>query len=345
MTFLNTTLLLAVAAIGIPIVLHLTARREPKQVSFPSIRLLKRRFETNRTKIRVRRWWLLALRILAIAAVAFALAGPIIQGQASIVWSTIAIVAAFAVALLALGSLAASRGSGKSLTYGLLIAGALMLSSAVGWGVITAASADPPQLDASRPVALVILVDNGPMSYWREGSTTQIDSLRRASKDLLLAVHPESRLALVDRSSTPATFALDLAGAVSKADALEPLENAQSLTTRFDAALRLLASSEFESKQLVLIGSAGNVNASSEALETSLGRASEIGARFTFWNIENAPALNRRLSLPVLSDQTPAPQTPITVTATVSVQGAGESAVATDQGSEDSKSSMTRVTA
>ena len=67
MTFVNTALLFALAAVGIPIALHLIARKEPKQVMFPSVRLLTQRFETNRSKVRVRRWWLLALRIAAFA--------------------------------------------------------------------------------------------------------------------------------------------------------------------------------------------------------------------------------------------------------------------------------------
>ena len=67
-TFLNATLIFGVAATAVPILLHLIARREPRKVVFPSIRLLTKRFESNRSRMRVRRWWLLALRIAAVAA-------------------------------------------------------------------------------------------------------------------------------------------------------------------------------------------------------------------------------------------------------------------------------------
>ncbi|MEO1616705.1 MAG: BatA domain-containing protein [Planctomycetota bacterium] len=321
MTFLNTTLLFALVAIGIPIALHLTARREPKQVSFPSIRLLRKRFETNRTKVRVRRWWLLALRILALAAVAFALAGPVINGQTSLVWSTIAIIAAFAVALLALASVAATRGGQKALTLALLIAGGLALLTALGWGALTLASSASPELDASRPVALAIVVDNGPLSSLRDAGEIQLESIRDAAIQLLMAVHPESRLSFIDRSGTPATFALDRSGALSKAETFESLESAQSLPARIDAALRLLGSSDLESKQLVVIGSLYESSLPPDTLEELFTRGNEAGVRTTLWRIEAPVTANRSLSTPLLSDPSPAPNSPVTVSAMLSITG------------------------
>ena len=89
MTFLNATLLFGLAAITVPVVLHLIARREPRKVVFPSIRFLTKRVESNRSRLRVRRWWLLALRILAVAMLAIALARPAIHQSLSITWLTI----------------------------------------------------------------------------------------------------------------------------------------------------------------------------------------------------------------------------------------------------------------
>ncbi|MEE2935991.1 MAG: BatA domain-containing protein, partial [Planctomycetota bacterium] len=67
MTFFNATLIFGITAIAVPLVLHLVARREPRKVVFPSVRFLTKRFESNRSRLRVRRWWLLALRIAALA--------------------------------------------------------------------------------------------------------------------------------------------------------------------------------------------------------------------------------------------------------------------------------------
>ena len=122
MTFLNATLVLGVMAAAVPIVLHLLAKREPKKVVFPSVRFLVQRFESNRSRLRVRRWWLLALRILALALLALALARPVIHQSLSVTWLTIALIAAFGVALLIMASIALSRASSKGMAYGLAAA-------------------------------------------------------------------------------------------------------------------------------------------------------------------------------------------------------------------------------
>ncbi len=78
MSFLSPLLLAGIALIGIPIALHLAMRREPQRLVFPALRLLKRRRQVNETRLRLRRWLLLALRCLAVALLALALARPVL---------------------------------------------------------------------------------------------------------------------------------------------------------------------------------------------------------------------------------------------------------------------------
>ena len=68
MSFLSAGLLAGLVATGIPIALHLLARQQPRRVIFPATRFLKQSLDTHRDRLQVRRWWLLALRILAVAA-------------------------------------------------------------------------------------------------------------------------------------------------------------------------------------------------------------------------------------------------------------------------------------
>ena len=160
MTFLNASLIFAVAAVSIPIALHLIARREPRKVVFPSIRLLTQRLQSNRSRLRVRRWWLLALRIAAVAAFALALARPAIDRSLSVTWLTIGLVAALGVALLAMASVALSRGQSRSLVYSLTGAAGVALLIAMLWGGYTYASGPQLSLDRVEPVSIAILLDN-----------------------------------------------------------------------------------------------------------------------------------------------------------------------------------------
>ena len=80
MSFLNPVFLFGLLAASIPLIIHLFTRRRPRDVPFPSLEFLS---EVNRSEIRrlrIKQWLLLLLRVLAIAAIAFAMARPALKG-------------------------------------------------------------------------------------------------------------------------------------------------------------------------------------------------------------------------------------------------------------------------
>ncbi|MEM6798812.1 MAG: BatA domain-containing protein [Planctomycetota bacterium] len=81
MSFLTPALTAGALMIAAPIILHLVMRREPQPLVFPALRFVRNRRSTNQTRLKLRHWILLALRCLAIAALAFALARPVLQGS------------------------------------------------------------------------------------------------------------------------------------------------------------------------------------------------------------------------------------------------------------------------
>ena len=62
MTFIHPLLLGGLVLVGIPIVLHLIMRQQPKHLIFPAFRFLQLRHRTNQRKLRLRHLLLLALR-------------------------------------------------------------------------------------------------------------------------------------------------------------------------------------------------------------------------------------------------------------------------------------------
>ena len=324
MTFQNTALLVALAAVGIPIALHFLARREPRRVVFPSVRLLSEHFETNRSKLRIRRWWLLALRIAAVALAAIALARPVIAGKLSMAWTSIGILMLTGVILLALATISASQSQTKKLTWSLLGIAGLLICLALTWGGFSLANADRLELDTTAPVALVIVVDNGPLSAWQTAGEACYEEMRSAAKQLIATANSQSRIAVVDRSSTPATFSLDVSGALAKADNLQALQVARPLQSRIEAAARLLQSSEIASRQLVVLS---NLEQSSfPEIDSSRlsGLINESSIRITVWDLGRLEGRNRAISLPTLSDDTPAPDSPILVSTILSVNDSGD---------------------
>jgi hypothetical protein len=80
MGFLTPALLGGIALIAIPIALHLVMRRQPRMHTFPALRFVKARRESNRRRMQLRHWLLLAMRCLLIAILAAALARPTLKG-------------------------------------------------------------------------------------------------------------------------------------------------------------------------------------------------------------------------------------------------------------------------
>src|SRR5580704_2052130 len=76
MTFIHGYILGGRVMVNVQILLHLIMRQKPKQLAFPAFRFLRQKARINQRKIRLQHWLLLALRVLLIAALCFALARP-----------------------------------------------------------------------------------------------------------------------------------------------------------------------------------------------------------------------------------------------------------------------------
>ncbi|QJW95469.1 BatA domain-containing protein [Frigoriglobus tundricola] len=73
---MNAILIAGAALVGLPIVLHLIMKQEPKRLTFPAFRFLKQKLKTNQRKLRLRHFVLLAMRMLLIALFCLTLYQP-----------------------------------------------------------------------------------------------------------------------------------------------------------------------------------------------------------------------------------------------------------------------------
>ncbi|MCF8423817.1 MAG: BatA and WFA domain-containing protein [Bacteroidia bacterium] len=81
MNFLFPTFLIGLAAIAIPIIIHLFNFRKYKKVYFTNVQFLKELQQESYSKSKLKEWLILAMRILAIACLVFAFAQPFIPGK------------------------------------------------------------------------------------------------------------------------------------------------------------------------------------------------------------------------------------------------------------------------
>src|SRR5215831_11071724 len=70
---MHAILIAGAALVGLPILLHLIMKQEPKRLSFPAFRFLTQKLKTNQRKLRLRHFILLALRMLLIGLFCLAL--------------------------------------------------------------------------------------------------------------------------------------------------------------------------------------------------------------------------------------------------------------------------------
>lgn len=77
--FLHPWVLAGLLAAGIPLLLHLIARRQPPTVPFPAVRYLRTTTQEHRKRLKLQNWLLLLLRTLLIVALVTAAAGPTMQ--------------------------------------------------------------------------------------------------------------------------------------------------------------------------------------------------------------------------------------------------------------------------
>ena len=74
--FLHPWVLLGLAAAGIPVLLHLLARREPPTVVFPAVRYLITTTREHQRRLKLQNLLLLLVRTLLVIALVLAAAGP-----------------------------------------------------------------------------------------------------------------------------------------------------------------------------------------------------------------------------------------------------------------------------
>jgi len=81
MNFLNPFFLIGLAAVSIPLVIHLINLRKPERIAFSTTAFLEELQKSTIRRLRIKDYLLLALRILAIIFLVLALAGPYLRPE------------------------------------------------------------------------------------------------------------------------------------------------------------------------------------------------------------------------------------------------------------------------
>ncbi|RLS58077.1 MAG: hypothetical protein DWH91_03065 [Planctomycetota bacterium] len=256
MSFLHPALIAGLSLAVLPVILHFLMKQKPKRLIFPALRLIQKQQKQNTRRFRLRHFWLLFLRMLALALLALCLARPSLPPAnyafSGWEWGTLGLVVGGGLtAYFSLLHRWKNQGMGRAqllerrtsarlwTTMGVLA----LLALTVGWPYqrrVWGEIKDPaPVANLHLPVAAIWLFDTSQsMSYTQEGKT-RLDAARTLALNHLGDMPSGSRLAVADSSAdNPIIFQSTLSTAQTRVESLEPHSVSLTLNDRLRAALQ-----------------------------------------------------------------------------------------------------------
>jgi Aerotolerance regulator N-terminal len=204
-------LLTGAALVGLPILLHLIMRQEPKRLPFPAFRFLKQRRQINQRKIRLRHLLLLLLRMALIALICLSLFQPTVLSQ------------------------------GFSLRSDRPVAAVIIIDTSPSMGYVLLS--ERSGLTEARQHRLKLLDESG------EGPWTCLDDARGLVMEMLEDLPPASKVAIIDTAERgEPMWVAGLPEARQRVrDLKKPRANSQPITSRaLESAYTLLARADNE---------------------------------------------------------------------------------------------------
>src|SRR5215203_1323429 len=191
MAFLTPLFLLGLAALAVPVLIHLTQRERKAVVEFPSLMFLRKIPYESVQRRRIRDWLLLAMRLGAIAMIVLAFARPFLRG------SNVAAAAGGARDIVVLLDRSYSMGYGDSWSRAQRAAAQAIESATAADRISLVLFADTAEValrstpDRSRAVAEINAAAPGP------GSTKYAPALKLAGSLLAESLLPRKEIVIV----------------------------------------------------------------------------------------------------------------------------------------------------
>ncbi|MEM7474745.1 MAG: BatA domain-containing protein [Planctomycetota bacterium] len=253
MSFLHITLLAGMAAVTVPIMMHLFGQRQPQLIDFPALRFVKETRQEQSTSWQLRHFLLLLLRILMLAMLALAVARPRVHSSTlNSIFSVSAVGLCAALAtIVALAALAGKRQ--RSILFVTSLIALVLWGITAWWGVQSLSSSPPPPTaDDSAPVAAVIIVDNSPTMAYRFNNTLRLDSAKEEALWVLEKLPDESKVAVLVGAPV-SSLGLDPSTAKAQVQLLETRAAHVDLLSRLRTAIDLVLKNELERKEVYIL--------------------------------------------------------------------------------------------
>ena len=253
MNFLHLSLMAGLAAMAIPVALHLLSRRQPKLVSFPALRFVKQTVSQQRGSWQLRHFLLLCLRVGMFGAMAMALARPRVHSAMITTALGLGLLVAAAVFTTLVALVAAVAKRGKSVWMSAAALAGIMWITAGVWGVLSVTRGPVvPSSDQTAPVAAAVIIDTGPTLDYRSENEKRFVVAKKLATWILGKLPLDSRVGILTGAPIGA-LSLDPSTAKGQVDILQPQALHVDLAARLRTAIDLVLASDLERKEIYVV--------------------------------------------------------------------------------------------
>ena len=253
MTFLHASLLIGGLAAIAPILLHMLGRRQPKPIIFPAIRFVRQTAITAQRGWSIKRWLLLALRVLMVVLLAIALSSPRVHSNMFATYILVGVLGflallATAITLTAFGSRRGWQTTTITATIALVLWGVsgTWLALAVSGGKSVAMPS------ASGPISVAVVIDTSPAMGYKYHNVTRLEAAKEMALWLMDRLPVGSQIAIVNNDAG-VRLNQDRISANRQLDRTTVEGKATNLVQRISASIDVLRKSELERREIYVL--------------------------------------------------------------------------------------------
>ncbi len=254
MTFLNWAMLAGLAAVAIPIIIHLLNRHRATIVDWGAMRFLLESLTMRRRRIMLEEIILLALRCLVVALLVLAMARPFLPTRTTIPWATV--LPAILVAAILIG-VAAAVWSSRRARYALLGVAGLLILFALGTSGLEAAFQKQQWSLAGGERDVAILIDGSASMTVPVDGERNFDRAVTEARTILAACRPADAVSIILAGPVPRPVIpnpiTDRDELLQALHDLEPSGGSMRVVDAIDAAATSLAEGHNPAKKIVLL--------------------------------------------------------------------------------------------
>jgi hypothetical protein len=254
MTFLNWAMLAGLAAVAIPIIIHLLNRHRATLVDWGAMRFLLASLTMRRRRIMLEEIILLALRCLVVALLVLAMARPFLPTRTTIPWATV--LPALLVAAILIG-VAAAVWSSRRARYALLGVAGLLILFALGTSALEAAFQEKQWSLAGGERDVAILIDGSASMTVPVDGERNFDRAVDEARAILAACRPADAVSIILAGPVPRPVIpnpiTDRDELLQALHDLQPSGGSMQVVDAIDAAATSLAEGHNPAKKIVLL--------------------------------------------------------------------------------------------